>query len=86
LGYDVSLSVREKAESAGVSLLSSPADVATKCHTVFTCVPNAEALNEVLHAESRLLNVEHSGQTIVEMSTLSVKELTAFFSGAESAY
>jgi len=117
LGFDVCEGARNKAEALGITLQESPEEVATHCDTLFTCLPNADALEQVLHSQSGVLNVKCENQTIVELSTLSVddkmtfeaaciaagrtpidcpvsgnrimalnKKLTAFFSGAESAY
>jgi len=52
---------------------------------VFTCLPNAQALTQVLQADSGLLGGDHNNQIIVEMSTLSVADKTAFESACVDA-
>ena len=76
-GFDISEQARAKATSLGVQLVSSPANLAS-CSVVFTCLPNAQALQHVLHDDNGLLAIESSTQTIVEMSTLSVCDKTSF--------
>jgi 3-hydroxyisobutyrate dehydrogenase-like beta-hydroxyacid dehydrogenase len=78
VGFDVSDAARDNAKALGVSLASSAADVASRSDTVFTCLPNADALVQVLHGDSGLSTVEKKEQTVVEMSTLSVSDKAAF--------
>lgn len=125
IGFDTSEAALGKMQELGVKPATSVADVASRCDSIFTCLPNAQALDQVLHGDAGLLSVEYKQQnkeqreqqTIIDMSTLSVadktafeaacqasnrvpvdcpvsgnrlmaldKKLTAFFSGAESAY
>jgi len=86
IGFDVNSSARDKAEALGITPLTSPAQIATQCDTVFTCLPNAQALEQVLHAESGLLSVERKDQTIIDMSTLSVNDKQAFESACHASH
>lgn len=78
IGFDTSDAALEKVKALGVTPASSAAEIAATCKSVFTCLPNAEALEQVLHGTSGILSVENNQQTIIEMSTLSVKDKQAF--------
>ena len=85
VGFDVSSTACDTGKALGVSMVSSPAEVASHADTVFTCLPNAQALEQVLHAECGLLSIDSANQTIVEMSTLSINDKTAFESACTAS-
>jgi len=78
VGFDVSDEARSAANEIGVTLVSTPAEVSIQSDTVFTCLPNAEALFQVFHGESGLSGIVKQGQVIVEMSTLSIADKAVF--------
>jgi len=80
VGYDVSAEACEHAQEIGVSLAESPAQVSTQAEVLFTCLPNANALQTVLLDDHGLLQSEAKGQRIVEMSTLSIEDKESFAS------
>ncbi len=89
VGYDIAEDARQNALSLGVTLTDNPAQVATLTDYVFTCLPNADALAEVTNGEDGLFSVEKKDlkkdQCIIEMSTLSLDDKTAFAERAEQA-
>lgn len=78
VGFDVASDARSKGEALGIEMVSSAAEVAAITNTVFTCLPNSQALEQVLHNEAGLLSVNRENQFIIELSTLSVEDKTAF--------
>jgi len=78
IGYDISEEARQNASSLGVNLANSPAEVAEQVELVFTCMPNADALQEVTNGRDGLFSVESSTQCIIEMSTLSLDDKLSF--------
>jgi len=84
VGFDVSDLARDKAKSLGVRMVSSPADLASH-KIVFTCLPNAQALQQVLNGDDGLLSIENEGQIVVEMSTLSISEKQDFESACTAS-
>ena len=63
-----------KAVADRVRLAESGADVARHSRVVFTCLPHAAAMREVA---AEIASVEHNGQLIVELSTLSIADKEA---------
>jgi len=84
VGFDVSDSASGTAKSLGIKMVSSAAQLAT-LKIVFTCLPNADALQQVLHGDDGLLSIESEGQIVVEMSTLSMTDKTSFESACNAA-
>lgn len=88
VGFDVSSAAGNTGQELGITMLSSPAEVASNCDIVFTCLPGAQALEQVLQGTSGLLSNDNVADTsadtdtgkqiIVEMSTLSVSDKAAF--------
>jgi len=83
VGFDKSEEACSKAKKLGVSVLNTPAQVSTQADAVFTCLPNAQALQMVLNGQHGLLQSNVEGQCIIEMSTLSVVDKAAFASACE---
>jgi len=78
VGFDVSAEACAHAQEIGVSVLDTSAQVSEQASVVFTCLPSAQALNIALNGQHGLLRSNAKGQCIVEMSTLSVADKTAF--------
>lgn len=55
----------------GVRAASSPADVASACGTVFTCLPSEDAVRSVYSGESGILSACRAGLVTCECSTIS---------------
>ena len=86
IGYDIADPARQAALELGVELTNSPAEVAQRTDVVFTCMPNNQALLDVVSGSNGLLSVDRPDQTIVEMSTLSLEDKTEFASRCHSAH
>jgi putative dehydrogenase len=67
LGYRRS-SMAEFEKIGGVPA-KSPADIGKQCEVVFSCVPTAEAMDEVVNGASGLINGARPGQIIVELGS-----------------
>ncbi len=78
IAYDISDAARQTATILGVTLTDNPAQVASQTEAVFTCLPNADALKEVTNGVDGLFSVKAGEQCIIEMSTLSLDDKTAF--------
>ncbi len=85
LGYDIAQSASNAAAALGVELAENSARVAQQTDVVFTCMPNNKALVEVVSGNNGLLSVDRDDQCIVEMSTLSLDDKTAFANLCASA-
>jgi len=83
VGFDVSEKACEKAREIGVSVLDTSAQVSEQASVVFSCLPDAQALQVALNGKHGLLRSNARGQCIVEMSTLSVADKAAFASACE---
>jgi L-threonate 2-dehydrogenase len=77
LGYDISAQAMERAAEDGVTGAASLDDIARDCPVVFTCLPFAAALQEVIDTGSGLTRIAHDGQIVVELSTLAVADKEA---------
>lgn len=78
IGYDIADKARSAAADLGVELKDNAAEIAAQADTIFTCMPNSDALVDVLSGSHGLLTVSTDNQCIVEMSTLSLEDKTAF--------
>jgi len=85
VGFDTSETARTKAETIGVQIVSTLAEVASSVDTIFTCLPNAQALSEVMNDSTGIPSVEYSAQTVVEMSTLTAHDKAVFESACHKA-
>jgi 3-hydroxyisobutyrate dehydrogenase len=56
-------------EQAGGIRASSPADVGAQADIVFSCLPNDEALDEVVQGENGLVKSAHKGQIVIELGS-----------------
>lgn len=74
LGFDVSAKARQVGSDSGVSEAASISQVASDCAIIFTCLPNAQALTEVVSLSDGLGSVDHDGQIIIELSTLALAD------------
>lgn len=74
LGFDTSAQACQTSLDAGVVLARSIAQVTADCDVVFTCLPNAQALLEVVSSGDGIASVSHRNQLVVELSTLSVAD------------
>jgi len=85
VGFDISEGARQTASTLGVELADSPAQVGVVTDVVFTCLPNADALNDVINGEDGLLSIEKKDQCIIDVSTLSLEDKTVFADRAKLA-
>src|ERR1700722_2212430 len=46
-----------------------PADIGTQCNVVFSCVPTAQAMDEVVNGANGLIHSARPGQIIVELGS-----------------
>ncbi len=78
VGCDISSEAKANGESLGLHMVSSPKQVSESASIVFTCLPNARALESVLDGKSGLFASTSSGQLVVELSTLSLDDKMKF--------
>ena len=78
VGFDISSDACRVAEGDGLSIAESPAQMAAECPVIFTCLPNAAALQSVMSAQDGILSIDNPGQIIVELSTLAIADKEAF--------
>lgn len=75
-------------EAAGGIAARSPADVGAAADVVFTCLPSAAALDEVVRGPSGLLASARPGQVVVELGShpLAIKQQYVDVLGAAGAH
>jgi 3-hydroxyisobutyrate dehydrogenase-like beta-hydroxyacid dehydrogenase len=56
-------------EKVGGTPAKSPAEIGKQCNTVFSCVPTAEAMDEVVNGANGLIHSARPGQIIVELGS-----------------
>jgi 3-hydroxyisobutyrate dehydrogenase len=56
-------------EKAGGTPAKSPAEIGKQCNVVFSCVPTAEAMDEVVNGPNGLIHSARPGQIIVELGS-----------------
>jgi 3-hydroxyisobutyrate dehydrogenase-like beta-hydroxyacid dehydrogenase len=56
-------------EKAGGTPAQSPAEIGQRCDVVFSCVPTAEAMDEVVNGANGLIHSARPGQIIVELGS-----------------
>jgi 3-hydroxyisobutyrate dehydrogenase len=56
-------------EKVGGTPAKSPAEIGKQCNVVFSCVPTAEAMDEVVNGASGLIHSARPGQVIVELGS-----------------
>lgn len=69
----VTTSSPEKAETfraLGAEICSSPADLAARCRVIVTCVPDANALGNVIEGETGLAAQSWEGGLLIDCSTI----------------
>jgi 3-hydroxyisobutyrate dehydrogenase-like beta-hydroxyacid dehydrogenase len=71
VGYDLSAPRRREAQAAGVEIVKSAADVASKVPVILTSLPKPQALLEVAR---EIAGAKLKGKIIVEMSTFAISD------------
>ncbi|MBN8964123.1 MAG: NAD(P)-dependent oxidoreductase [Rhizobiales bacterium] len=61
-------------EKIGGIPAKSPAEIGTQCNVVLSCVPNAEAMDEVVNGPQGLIHSARPGQIVVELGSHSVPD------------
>ena len=56
-------------EKVGGTPAKSPAEIGKQCNVVFSCVPTAEAMDEVVNGANGLIHSARPGQVIVELGS-----------------
>jgi 3-hydroxyisobutyrate dehydrogenase len=56
-------------EKVGGTPAKSPAEIGQQCNVVFSCVPTAEAMDEVVNGPNGLIHSARPGQIIVELGS-----------------
>jgi 3-hydroxyisobutyrate dehydrogenase len=56
-------------EKVGGTPAKSPADIGKQCNVVFSCVPTADAMDEVVNGANGLIHSARPGQIIVELGS-----------------
>ena len=70
IGYDISLEARRAAEDIGVKVTERLADIGERSDVVLLSLPGPQEVREVVGGENGLLSKMHSGQIIVDLSTV----------------
>jgi 3-hydroxyisobutyrate dehydrogenase-like beta-hydroxyacid dehydrogenase len=78
VGFDISADACRAAEGDGLSIAASLAQMAAECRVIFTCLPNAAALERVMSAKNGITSIAHPDQIIVDLSTLAIIDKEAF--------
>lgn len=74
IGYDVETAPCEALQRAGGTRASSPMDVANHSDILFTSLPSAQALDQVVNGSEGISKAKASGQVVVELSTFRIEE------------
>jgi 3-hydroxyisobutyrate dehydrogenase-like beta-hydroxyacid dehydrogenase len=61
-------------EKVGGMPAKSPADIGAQCNVVFSCVPTAEAMDEVVNGANGLIHSARPGQIVVELGSHAVPD------------
>ena len=61
-------------EKVGGVPAKSPADIGAQCDVVFSCVPTAEAMDEVVNGPQGLIHSARAGQIVVELGSHAVPD------------
>ena len=61
-------------EKAGGTPAKSPAEIGKQCNVVFSCVPTAEAMDEVVNGPNGLIHSARPGQIVVELGSHAVPD------------
>jgi 3-hydroxyisobutyrate dehydrogenase len=61
-------------EKIGGVAAKSPADIGAQCNVVFSCVPTAEAMDEIVNGPHGLIHSARPGQIVVELGSHSVPD------------
>jgi 3-hydroxyisobutyrate dehydrogenase-like beta-hydroxyacid dehydrogenase len=61
-------------EKAGGTPAKSPADIGAQCNVVFSCVPTAEAMDEVVNGPNGLIHSARPSQIVVELGSHAVPD------------
>lgn len=69
--YDIFDAAVEELKAAGAETASSPKDVAGKCETIITMLPNGPQVKEVVTGVGGILEASVSGRIVIDMSSIS---------------
>lgn len=87
-GYDVVGYRRGDADdfvACGGILAASPRDVAEQCEIIFSCIPDSDALADIVSGPRGIARADCKGKVIVELSTLSTADKLGEASAFEQA-
>jgi 3-hydroxyisobutyrate dehydrogenase-like beta-hydroxyacid dehydrogenase len=76
-GFEVSgyrRHAREAFAEIGGTPAASPADLAANADVIVTCLPDAQALDDVIAGPSGLIGAVRAGQIVLEVSTLAIAD------------
>ncbi|MCK9414352.1 MAG: 2-hydroxy-3-oxopropionate reductase [Prolixibacteraceae bacterium] len=69
--YDIFDAAVEELNAAGAETASSPKDVAEKCETIITMLPNGPQVKEVVTGAGGILEASVIGRIVIDMSSIS---------------
>jgi putative dehydrogenase len=78
IGFDISPDACARARQDGVPIARDIAQLAAHCPILFTCLPNAAALEAVMSPQDGVTAVPFDDQIIVELSTLAIADKEVF--------
>jgi 3-hydroxyisobutyrate dehydrogenase len=82
-GFDISESVKAKAEEAGIKSVDSVKEAVAGADFVVTCLPKTEHVEKVLHMEDGLFASAKKGAYICDVSTISPVASANFYNQAK---
>jgi len=85
VGCDVSSAARQHANELGISLVNSPQTLATQVDVIFTCLPSAESLRDVVSGPHGITKVAVANQPVIDMSTLTLADKEEFANACTAA-
>jgi len=76
---------KSKVENLGYEVANTPKQMLQKCDTVFLCLFDSPAVNNILNMEDGLLCEELKGKTIIDLSTNHYEDVLKFHEVVENA-
>lgn len=76
---------KSKVENLGFEIVDSPKELVQQCDTVFMCLFESSAVENILEMEDGLLSANIEGKTIIDLTTNHFEEVLGFHKRVEEA-
>ncbi len=76
---------RSKVEDLGYKIANSPKELVEQCDTVFMCLFESSAVENILQMEDGLLNADLVGKTIIDLTTNHYEQVLSFHQKIDEA-